>query len=129
MPVTRIESCRERSLDEVAALRQAVYEAQVEALKVPEDDFQVRFLAYPPGHFPPPPGRSDNYLIVEYTLFPGRSVTAKRALIEGTARRLASLGVAPSDLLQIIHEPPLTNWGLTGARLASDGGVGFSTDV
>ena len=33
MPVTRIESCRARSPEEVAALRQAVYEAQIEALK------------------------------------------------------------------------------------------------
>jgi hypothetical protein len=50
-------------------------------------------------------------------------------LVAGVVLRFAQLDVAPSDVIQVIHEPPLTNWGLTGGRLASDAGVGFALDV
>jgi phenylpyruvate tautomerase PptA (4-oxalocrotonate tautomerase family) len=129
MPFVLIESSRARTQQEVADLMQAVYEAQREAFQVPEDDFQMRYREYPPGHFPPPPGRSANVLVVEMKIFPGRSVAAKRALVQGIVQRFGRLGVEANDVAVHLMEQPLENWGLFGGRLAIDAGVGFKLDV
>lgn len=44
MPLTKIEVRRERPAEEVEALMEAVYQAQREALKIPEDDREIRYV-------------------------------------------------------------------------------------
>ena len=129
MPVAKIEVCRSRRAEEVAALIEAVYLAQREALKVPEDDRQIRYVEHKPEHFPAPPGKSVNYTFVEFLLFPGRSVEAKRALYQQIVRRFGELGIAPNDILIVIHEPPLENWGVRGGQPACDVDLGFDLNV
>ena len=114
MPIAKIEVCRSRPPEEVAALIEAVYQAQLEALKVPKHDRQIRYVEHRPEHFPVPPGRTDNYTFVEFILFPGRSLEAKRALYAGITRRFGELGITASDIMIVLHEPPLDNWGVRG---------------
>lgn len=129
MPLSRIETCRPRPTHEISALIEAVYNAQREALKVPKDDRQIRYLEYPPERFAIPPGKTDNYTVVEITLFPGRSIKAKRTLYASITRRFADLGIDPEDVLVVLHEPPLENWGIRGGQPASEVDLGFSLDV
>lgn len=128
MPIAKIEVCRPRSSLEVAALIDAVYQAQLLALKVPEDDKQIRYVEYKPEHFPVPPSKTANYTIVEIQIFPGRSLDAKRRLYEEIARRFGELGIQPTDITVILHEPPLDNWGV-GGKPASEVDLGFQLDV
>jgi phenylpyruvate tautomerase PptA (4-oxalocrotonate tautomerase family) len=129
MPIARIEVCRTRPPEEVAALIEAVYQAQREALKVPADDRQIRYVEHRPEHFPVPPGKTANYTFVEFLLFPGRSLDAKRALYQGIVRRFGELGIEPADILIVLHEPPLENWGVRGGLPASEVDLGFRLDV
>ena len=87
MPLAKIEVRKSRPAAEVAALMDAVYQAQREALKVPEGDRNIRYIEHRPEHFAVPPGKSDNYTLVEIALFPGRSLAAKKALYQGIVRR------------------------------------------
>lgn len=128
MPIAKIEVCRHRSAVEVAALIEAVYQAQLLALKVPEDDKQIRYVEYKPEHFPVPPSKTQNYTIVEIQIFPGRSLDAKRTLYAEIARRFGELGIQPTDITVILHEPQLDNWGV-GGKPASEVNLGFSLDV
>lgn len=128
MPIAKIEVCRSRPPEEVAALIEAVYQAQLEALRVPEHDRQIRYIEHKPEHFPVPPGRTGNYTFVEFLLFPGRSIEAKRRLYAGITRRFGELGIAPSDLMIVLHEPPLENWGVRG-QPASEVDLGFNLKV
>lgn len=128
MPIAKIEVCRSRPPEEVAALIEAVYQAQLEALKVPKHDRQIRYVEHRPEHFPVPPGRTANYTFVEFILFPGRSLEAKRALYAGITRRFGELGIAASDIMIVLHEPPLDNWGLRGVP-ASEMDLGFNLKV
>lgn len=128
MPIAKIEVCRPRSSLEVAALIDAVYQAQLLALKVPEDDKQIRYVEYKPEHFPVPPSKTQNYTIVEIQIFPGRSLEAKRTLYAEIARRFGELGIQPTDITVILHEPPLDNWGV-GGKPASEVNLGFRLDV
>ncbi len=114
MPYAKIEVPRSHPPAEVAALIEAVYHAQREALKVPEGDRQIRYIEHKPEHFAVPPNKTENYTFVEILLFPGRSLEAKRNLYQSSVRRLGELGIAPSDVFIVLHEPPLENWGIRG---------------
>jgi phenylpyruvate tautomerase PptA (4-oxalocrotonate tautomerase family) len=129
MPLARIEVRRSRAPEEVQALIEAVYQAQREALKVPDDDRQIRYVEHKPEHFAVPPGKSDNYTLVEILLLPGRSIEAKRKLYHGIVTRFGALGIAPADIFIVLVEPPLQNWGLRGGVPASDLDLGFDLNV
>lgn len=129
MPIAKIEVRRNRSASEVQALIEAVYQAQREALKVPEDDRQIRYIEHKPEHFAVPPGKSDNYTFVEIIMFPGRSLEAKRNLYRAIVRRFGELGVEPKDVFVVLHEPPLENWGIRGGVPASEVDLGFNISV
>jgi phenylpyruvate tautomerase PptA (4-oxalocrotonate tautomerase family) len=129
MPIAKIEVCRPRPAEEVAALIEAVYLAQREALKVPEGDRQIRYVEHKPEHFAVPPGKTANYTFVEFILFPGRSVDAKRALYESVVRRFGQIGIAATDIIIVVHEPPLENWGVRAGKPASEVDLGFNLHV
>lgn len=128
MPIAKIEVCRIRPPEQVSALIDAVYQATLEALKVPEGDKQIRYIEHKPEHCPIPPGKTQNYTFVEFLLFPGRSIEAKRNLYQGIVQRFGLLGIQPADILIVLHEPPLENWGIRGLP-ASEVDLGFNLKV
>jgi phenylpyruvate tautomerase PptA (4-oxalocrotonate tautomerase family) len=128
MPIVKIEVCRSRPAQEITAMIEAVYQAQLVAFRLPEDDKQIRYLEYKPECFPVPPGKTENYTIVEFSIFPGRSLDAKRKLYEGIATRFGKLGIQPSDIIIVLHEPPLENWGVRG-KPASEIELGLNLNV
>ncbi|MDJ0986752.1 MAG: tautomerase family protein [Desulfobacterales bacterium] len=129
MPLARIEVRKGRPAEEVAAIMEAVYQAQREALKVPEGDRQIRYIEHKPEHFAVPPGKTENYTFMEITLFPGRSLEAKRKLYQSIVRRFGELGIEPSDIFIVLNEPSLDNWGIRGGVPASEIDLGFKLDV
>lgn len=129
MPFAKIEVRRPRPPDEVQALMEAVYQAQREALQVPEGDRQIRYVEHKPEHFAVPPGKTENYTFVEILLFPGRSLEAKRRLYRGIVSRFEALGIAPGDVFIVLLEPPLDDWGIRGGVPASEVDLGFRLDV
>lgn len=99
------------------------------ALQVPADDRQIRYVEHLPQHFAVPPDKTDNYTLIEILIFPGRSLQAKRRLYQEIVTRLGALGIAPGDILIVLQEPPLDNWGLRGGQPASAVDLGFRLDV
>lgn len=128
MPSARIDVRRPRADHEVQAIIEAVYLAQRDALKVPENDRHILYTEHRPERFSLPPGTSDNYTHIEITLFPGRSLAAKKNLYTGIIRRLGELGIAADDIFIILTEPPLQNWAIHG-RAASEVELGFDLNV
>ncbi|HEX6706110.1 MAG TPA: tautomerase family protein [Albitalea sp.] len=128
MPIVKIEVCRPRPAEQVAALIEAVYQAQLIALQLPPSDRQIRYVEHKPEHFPVPPGKTENYTFVEYQMFPGRSINAKRKLYQGIVQRFGELGIQPSDIVIVLHEPALENWGVRGLP-ASEVELGLKLDV
>ncbi|MBT9465819.1 tautomerase family protein [Hydrogenophaga sp.] len=128
MPIVKIEVCRSRPVEQVSALIEAVYQAQLIAFKLPEDDKQIRYVEHRPEYFPVPPGKTENYTFVEFQIFPGRSLDAKRNLYQGIVSRFGELGIQPSDIIIVLHEPSLENWGIRGLP-ASEVDLGFNLNV
>lgn len=128
MPVARISTRRPWSPREVADLIDAVYRAQRSALLVPEDDRNIRYVEHRPEHFAVPSTASDRFVLVEITLFPGRSVEAKTRLHRAIIANLADLRITPDDVFVILNEPTLENWAVGGVP-GSELQLSFSVDV
>ena len=129
MPFAKIEVRRPRPEPEVQALIEAVYQAQREALQVPEGDRQIRYIEHRPEHFAVPPGQGENFTFVEILLFPGRSLAAKKRLYASIVRRFGEIGIDASDIVIVLQEPPLDNWGIRGGQAASEVDLGFNLKV
>lgn len=129
MPLVRIEVLKGRSSADKERLLQAVHSALVEAFEVPEDDRTQRLVEHEPEDFEIPSARSQAFTLVEITAFVGRSLWAKRALYATIVRNLGEVGVPPDDVLIVIHEPPLENWGIRGGKSADEVDLGYRLDI
>ena len=99
------------------------------ALGIPDHDRMQRIVEHARDDFELPPASSDNFVLVEVTMFAGRSRQAKRRLYQELVRNLGELGVAPTDVLVLLHEPPMDNWGIRGGQMASEVELGFEVQV
>jgi phenylpyruvate tautomerase PptA (4-oxalocrotonate tautomerase family) len=129
MPLVRIETRRTRTPEEKRTLFAAVHRALREAIGIPEHDRQMRLVEHAPENFQVPPGKAENYTLLEIDLFSGRSLDAKRALYRGIVSNLGFLGIAPSEIFILLNEQPQENWGIRGGVAACDIDLGFKVDV
>jgi 4-oxalocrotonate tautomerase family enzyme len=96
-------------------LSDVLHECAVETLKLPVDKRFHRIIALDKDDFIYPPDRSEAYTIIEISMFEGRTVEAKKALIYKIFERFeAELGISPQDVEITIFETPRHNWGIRG---------------
>ena len=74
MPLAKIETRRAWNALQKTEIMEAVHSAMQEALKIPENDRNIRFHAYHPDEFQVPPEKTEKYILVEITMFSGRSL-------------------------------------------------------
>jgi 5-carboxymethyl-2-hydroxymuconate isomerase len=108
MPLVRLEVRQGRSATQKQALLDAAHAALVEALDIPDDDRMQRIVEHARDHFELPPGSSDDFVLVEVTMFAGRSRQAKRQLYQALVRNLGKLGVAPPTSSSCCRSRPWT---------------------
>lgn len=93
----------------------AIHSALVAALGYPAEKRFQRFFALAEDNFVYPSDRSDRYIIIEISLFEGRSVETKKALIRHLFKNFAAdLGLPPNGLEITLFESPRENWGIRG---------------
>ncbi|TLU97223.1 tautomerase family protein [Dyadobacter luticola] len=87
----------------------------VDAFKYPENKRAHRFFYLEPEEFFYPEGRSQQYTIIEISLFEGRSIEAKKLLYKLIFERMEThLKITPNDIEITLTETPLHNWGIRG---------------
>ena len=92
-----------------------IHSCVVDALQYPPDKRAHRFFPLETGEFFYPPGRTERYTIIEFSMFEGRSVEAKKMLIRLLFERFESvLAIGPQDVEITIFETPPHNWGFRG---------------
>jgi len=129
MPLVRIEILAGKTDTYKKALFNGIHNALVEAIKIPDSDRRQRLYELDDFHFEHS-GRSNEYVIIEITMFKGRSFEAKKALYSAIVRNLeADPGIPGSEVSIIIHEPPLENWGIRGGKPASELDLGFNINI
>lgn len=92
-----------------------IHQCMMENLQLPEAKRFHRFLELEKEDFIYPADRSENYIILEISMFEGRSTETKKALIHSLFQRFEeTLSCDPNDLEITITETPRHNWGIRG---------------
>lgn len=98
-----------------AQISDAIHSCVMEALSFPQGKRAHRFIGLDASDFYYPEGRSEQYTIIEISMFEGRTVETKKKLIHLLFERLqAEVGIAPADVEITIFETPRHNWGFRG---------------
>ena len=126
MPLVQLEVLKGQPTLRKKALFDAVHEALVEAFQIPDDDRVQRLVEHDGDDFDVP---SQSFTIVTITMFPGRSLGAKRRLYRTIIERFGDIGIPAADVNIVLDERPLENWGIRGGQPASDVDLGFDVDV
>jgi len=130
MPLVKISLRKGRSPEYRRAILDGVHNALVEAYRIPDSDRHQQLCELDADNFEIPPKNSDRSVVVEIIAFPGRSREAKKSLYAAIVRNLAkSPGIGGNDILIIVHEPPMENWGIRGGKPADEVDLGFRVDV
>lgn len=130
MPLVKIEIIKGKSAEYKKAILDGVHSALAEAFKIPEYDRIQRIYELEKENFEIPSNKTDQYTLIEITAFHGRSLEAKKQLYSAIVHNLEKLpGIDGKDLMIVIHEPPLDNWGIRGSKAASEIDLGFKIDV
>jgi len=96
-------------------LSDAIHSCVVDALQYPPDKRIHRFFSLERSDFIYPADRSERYTIIEFSMFEGRTIEAKKRLIRLLFERLnRECGITPQDLEMTIFETPKHNWGFRG---------------
>lgn len=119
MPLVKIEIRIGKPVEYRQSLIESVREAFIDALQTPEAALWIRLCERKAENFPVPPGRSDNAVLIEVSLMPGRGPEKKEALYRAIVARLArNVGVLPEDVCIVLYEPPVENWAEHGEAFA-----------
>ena len=129
MPLVNVSLLKGRPKEEKRALLDAIHAALIGTFKIPENDRHQRIFEFEPEDFVLPEGKTSNYTLIEVSVFPGRSLDAKRKLYRTIMQLLGELGIQRNDILIVLNEPPLDNWGVRGGIPASEVDLGFELDV
>ncbi|MFO7171953.1 MAG: tautomerase family protein [Bacillota bacterium] len=115
MPQVKVFATRETINTYRPAISAGIHAALVEALGIPPGKPFQHFVALEPENSVLPPDRSPQYLLIEISLFSGRSTAAKKNLIRSLYRELtARTDITPANIEVILYEAPPENWGIKG---------------
>ena len=117
MPLVRIEMSKGHTPAYKATFLGAVHDALELALGIPDWDRFQRLYELNSHCFEKSAGKTEDFCIIELTIFPGRSKDVKGKIITEITKLLGErLGIAPPDIFIVIQDPPLENWGLGGVQ-------------
>ena len=106
-------------------LSQAIHQALVESLSYPaEKKFQLE-----QDDFIYPDDRSDSYIIIEISMFEGRSIETKKRFVQAIFANIQQqCGISAQDIEITIFETPKCNWGIRGKN-ADELGLNYQVNI
>lgn len=130
MPLVKVEILKGKSNKFKKTLLDGIHQALVDSWRIPEHDRIQRIYELEKSNFEFPSYKTGNFILIELTVFKGRSYEAKECLYKAIVDNLEkSLEIKRTDVLIVINEPPLENWGTAGGKPASEIDFGFKIDV
>jgi phenylpyruvate tautomerase PptA (4-oxalocrotonate tautomerase family) len=110
-------------------LSAAIHKAIVEALVYsPEKKFH-RLIGLEKSEFIYPADRSENYTIIEISMFEGRSIETRKSLIRLIFANIErEVGIRSQDVEITIYETPKQNWGIRGL-CGDELALGYKVDI
>lgn len=115
MPLVKVEMIKGKSSEYKKKLLDVIHDCLMETLGIEDWDRFQRIAEYDRDDFEIPSFKTEDFIIIELTIFPGRTKDQKKSAIETITGNLnKELGIAPSDVFIIFNEPSLENWGMGG---------------
>lgn len=115
MPQTKIYGIAQYLNPIKSQLSAVINSCFVDALQYPAEKRFHRFFPMDKSDFIFPPDKSQSYIIIEISIFEGRSVEAKKNLIRLLIKRISErFGISLNDIEIIVLEIPKHNWGVRG---------------
>jgi phenylpyruvate tautomerase PptA (4-oxalocrotonate tautomerase family) len=129
-PLVKIEIRKGYSPEYKKAILDGVHQSLMDALGIPDSDRFQRIYELDSKDFECPPDCTPAVTMIQITMFPGRSFDAKKKLYQNIVQNLGeNPGIDGNDILIILLEPPMGNWGVRGGQPASEVDFGFKIDV
>lgn len=117
MPLVRVDMIKGKDKEYKKTLLECIHEGLVESIGIEDWDRFQRIVEIDREDFETAPGKTENFMIIEITMFPGRTKEQKKALIERVTAKLAErLSIAVADVFIVINEPADENWGMAGKQ-------------
>ncbi|QIR35670.1 tautomerase family protein [Tolypothrix sp. PCC 7910] len=96
-------------------LSNTIHSALIDVLQISLEKRFHRFFLLAANDFYYPSDRSEQYLIIEISMFEGRSVETKKQLIRQLFNKInGQFNIAVADIEITIFETPKYNWGIRG---------------
>ena len=97
------------------AISSSIHKAVMSALGYPPEKKFHRFISLENEEFIYPDDRSEKYIIIEISMFEGRTTEAKKILIRELYSNIGSqAGIDAQNIEITIFETPKENWGIRG---------------
>jgi len=115
MAQIKIYGLRDNLQENREALSRAIHDAVMNALEYPKEKKFHRFISLNSEDFIYPDDRTKKYIIIEISMFEGRSIEAKKLLIRELFKTInTATGINAQDIEITIYETPKENWGIRG---------------
>lgn len=122
MPLVRVDMRKGKSPEYKKTVLDCIHEGLVEAIQIEDWDRFQRIVEIEPDDFEYPSFKTENFMIIELTIFLGRTAEQKASAIQKITEKLQQkLAINPTDIFIVIHEPPFENWGMGGQQLKQKG--------
>ena len=117
MPLVRVEIIKGKSAEYKKTLLDCIHEGLMESIGIADWDRFQRIIEIDRDDFETYPEKTDQFMIIEITMFQGRTKEQKKALIETVTKKIGErLGILSTDVFIVIQEPPNENWGMGGRQ-------------
>ena len=122
MPLVKVEMIKGHGPEYKKAVFECIHEGLVEAIQIEDWDRFQRIVEIEPDDFEYPSFKTENFMIIELTIFPGRTAEQKASAIQKITEKLQQkLAINPTDIFIVIHETSFENWGMGGQQLKQKG--------
>ena len=117
MPLVKINMIKGKDAEYKRKVFDSVHKGLIMSLDIEDWDRFQRIIEISKEDFETAPGKTNDFMIIELTLFPGRTKEQKKNAIESiTSELVNNLGIAATDVFIVINEPPIENWGMGGVQ-------------
>jgi phenylpyruvate tautomerase PptA (4-oxalocrotonate tautomerase family) len=129
MPLITISLFRGKTAEHKKKINDAIHESLMIHFNIKDWDYNQKTNEYAREEWTIPDGRTDNYVLIEISVFPGRSKEAKKNLFAEIVKRLETIGIKKEDVFIALQEQPMENWGIRGGISADEVDLGYNRFV
>ena len=115
MPLVKVNMLKGKTPEFKKTVFDCIHEGLIDSFDIADWDRFQRIEEFDKTNWEAPEGKTENFMIIELSIFPGRIKEQKKNAIEIITKKLCEkLKIPATDVFIVMNEPPLENWGMGG---------------